>query len=111
MLTIDQLVDLEVLISEEIERLRRESEATTEERAAIQPDVAIGRLSRLDAMQMQEMAKEAERRREDRIPRLELALERIDTGEYGICEVCRDWIPFDRLKLTPEATRCGKCAE
>jgi len=57
------------------------------------------------------MAKEAERRREERLPRLEHALERIDSGDHGACEVCGEWIPYERLALTPEAARCGKCAE
>ena len=110
MLTGDQLIDLEELIAEELERVRGESESTGEEREAISPDVSIGRLSRLDSMQMQEVAKEAQRRREERVAFLEMALEKIDHGTYGTCEVCGDDIAFERLKTTPEATRCSICA-
>ncbi|MDF1852158.1 MAG: TraR/DksA C4-type zinc finger protein [Verrucomicrobiales bacterium] len=110
MLTADQLIDLEELIIEELDRLRAESEKTKAERAAISPDVSIGRLSRLDAMQMQEVAKEADRRREERVGRLELALEQLDAGTYGRCEGCGEDIEFDRLRTSPEATRCSDCA-
>lgn len=110
MLTGDQLIHLEELIAEELERIRSESEATGEEREAISPDVSIGRLSRLDSMQMQEVAKEAQRRREERVSFLEMALEKIDQGTYGVCEACGEDIAFERLKTTPEATRCSRCA-
>lgn len=72
--------------------------------------LTIGRLSRLDSMQMQEIAKDAERRREERVTLLEMALNRIDVGTYGKCETCKGTIPIERLKITPEASRCGKCA-
>ena len=110
MLTIDQLVELEIRITEEITRLKEESDATAVERETISPDVAIGRLSRLDAMQIQEIAKEGERRREERLPRLEIALEKIDTGEYGKCTRCGDWIAYERLAEQPETEHCSGCA-
>ena len=110
MLTIDELVELEILISEELAQLQEKSESSEVEREAISPDVAIGRLSRLDAMQMQEVAKEAERRREERGALLEMAMERMDRGTFGKCEICKGWITFERLKISPEATRCGNCA-
>ncbi len=110
MLTADQLIDLEELIIAELERIRAESANSEEEREAISPDVAIGRLSRLDSMQMQEVAKEADRRREERVARLEVALDQLDEGTYGRCEGCEDDIDFERLKIAPEAERCSNCA-
>lgn len=110
MLTVDELIELEVLITEEIGKLNERSAESAEERDAISPDVSIGRLSRLDAMQIQEIAKEGERRRQERLPRLEYALELIDMGEYGRCERCDRWIPFERLKEQPETLVCASCA-
>lgn len=110
MITVEELIELEILVSEELDRVHQESKSSEAEREAISPDVAIGRLSRLDSMQMQEIAKEAERRREDRVTLLGMALERIDQGTYGTCESCKGAIPFERLKITPEAVRCGACA-
>ena len=78
MLSADELIDLEELILAELERIRTESDASEKEREAISPDVSIGRLSRLDSMQLQEVAKEADRRREERIGRLEVALDQLD---------------------------------
>jgi len=110
MLTVDQLIELEVRIQEEITRLRQEMESSAAEREAVAPDKSIGRLSRLDAMQMQEVAKDAQRRREQRLHLLEAAEMRMDGGEYGDCEACGDAIVWARLEAQPEALRCGKCA-
>lgn len=110
MLTVDQLIDLELRIQEEIDHLQKDMDASAEEREAVSPDRSIGRLSRLDAMQMQEVAKDAQRRREERLQLLEAARDRMDEGEYGNCEVCHEAIPWPRLEAQPEATRCGKCA-
>lgn len=110
MLTADQLIDLEELIVEELDRIHAESESSEAEREAISPDVSIGRLSRLDSMQMQEVAKEAERRREERVTFLEMALTRLDEGTYGRCDRCGEDIAFARLRVAPEATRCSHCA-
>lgn len=38
------------------------------------------------------------------------AIARIDSGEYGICEVCGEPIRAERLKALPYSNRCVKCA-
>ena len=110
MLTVDQLIDLEVRIQEEIESLSAEMDSSAAEREAISPDKGIGRLSRLDAMQMQEVAKDAQRRREERLQLLEAAQDRMDDGEYGHCQRCHEPIALPRLQAQPEALYCGSCA-
>lgn len=42
---------------------------------------------------------------------LRQALEKIDIGEYGICEECGEEIPYKRILICPEAKYCIKCAE
>lgn len=37
------------------------------------------------------------------------ALERIDSGEFGICEMCGDDIAEERLKARPVTTLCIAC--
>lgn len=111
MLSIDDIIRIEDRATEELARLQAEINGSGDEVAAISPDKAIGRLSRLDAMQMQEVAKAAQRRREDRVTALQNALERIDSGRFGQCTVCKQWIPLARLEAQPEASRCGDCAK
>ncbi len=39
----------------------------------------------------------------------ELALQRIETGDYGICGVCNDDVELNRLTAYPMATLCLAC--
>jgi len=71
----------------------------------------VGRLSRMDAMQAQQMALEAARRRQNQLLKVEGALRRIESGEYGFCFVCGEEIDVRRLSVDPANTRCMKCAE
>jgi len=46
---------------------------------------------------------------EEEVGQINAALERIDNGAYGLCEVCTQPIPKERLKIVPYATMCVKC--
>jgi DnaK suppressor protein len=72
---------------------------------------SVGRLSRMDAMQAQQMAQESERRRQEQLLRIEAALRRIEAGEYGYCFVCGEEIDVRRLNADPGNTRCIHCVE
>ena len=71
----------------------------------------VGRLSRMDAMQGVEMAKEASRRRKQQLARIPAALERIATEDYGRCTLCDEDIVIGRLHIDPTYTRCISCAD
>lgn len=76
---------------------------------AISPDVSIGRLSRLDAMQHQQMALAGKRRLEEERAQLHEALRRIETGAYGRCLLCSQDIADIRLEHQPQAVTCVPC--
>jgi DnaK suppressor protein len=44
-----------------------------------------------------------------RLKNIDLALEKIKKGKYGICEKCKKEIPINRLQVSPEARFCLKC--
>jgi DnaK suppressor protein len=71
----------------------------------------VGRLSRMDAMQGQQMAQEAARRRQQRLRAIAGALRRIDSGDFGHCTVCGEEIDRRRLDFDPTNARCVECAE
>ena len=73
-------------------------------------DESIGRVSRIDAIQSQQMALAAERRRIQELQRIEAALKRIDSGDYGYCMVCEEEISEKRLELDPAYSICVGCA-
>ncbi len=71
----------------------------------------VGRLTRMDAMQAQQMAKESSRRRQQQLLKIEATLRRIESGEYGNCLVCGEPIDVRRLAFDPTNTRCVGCVE
>ena len=72
---------------------------------------SFGRLSRMDAMQAQEMSKALDGRRQRRLLMIDNALARIDEGQYGYCEACDEDIPLKRLEIDPAVRRCVKCSD
>ena len=72
---------------------------------------AIGRLTRMDAMRAQSMAIETKARREHQLLRIEGALQRITTGDYGLCLTCGEEINTRRLEVDPSYTQCINCAD
>lgn len=88
-----------------------QSLADSSEEAPVSPDSAIGRLTRQDAMQAQQMAIELRRRSRIRLQQVESALQRTETGSYGVCLRCEEDISLARLRVRPEATLCVECAE
>jgi DnaK suppressor protein len=72
---------------------------------------AIGRLTRMDAMRAQSMAIETKARRVHQLLRIEGALQRITTGDYGLCLTCGEEINTRRLEVDPSYTQCIECAD
>lgn len=70
----------------------------------------VGRVSRMDALQAQAMAKESDRRRLLALQRIEGALKRMEDGEYGVCAACDEPISPNRLEVDPGAILCIECA-
>lgn len=71
----------------------------------------VGRLSRMDALQGQAMSVETARRRDLELKKIQSALQRIDSGDYGYCLRCEEAIKPARLKVDPAATLCIHCAQ
>ena len=96
----------------QVEAIRVEIEAHKESSKPVEPDVAIGRLTRMDAISAKHISEASLQNSRNRLTLLERALGRIDTDEdFGVCSECDEPIPIARLMLLPEATRCVRCAE
>jgi DnaK suppressor protein len=79
--------------------------------AVVQLDQSkVGRLSRMDALQAQAMAKASGERRALQLREIDAALRRIDDGSYGDCERCEEPINPRRLDADPTARLCIDCA-
>lgn len=98
-------------LEDERAELLHVSESTAEEQRPVELDQqSVGRLSRMDALQVQAMAQALEARRQGRLLRIEAALQRLDAADYGFCEECGDEIPTKRLDIDPAIERCVDCA-
>lgn len=88
-----------------------DAEVTAAGRATVVLDqTAVGRLSRMDALQNQAMQLETERRREVEIRRIDAALKRIEDDKFGYCTSCGEAIEKKRLEMDPSTPLCVDCA-
>ncbi|NIP29587.1 MAG: TraR/DksA family transcriptional regulator [Candidatus Dadabacteria bacterium] len=98
------LIDLQAEIEAELQA-GRESTKTVELDQA-----RIGRLSRMDELQSQAIALEADRRRKLKLQKIQVALKRIENNEYGFCVSCDEIINHKRLEVDPTSIVCIDCA-
>lgn len=98
------------LIQARLEELEAALSAGTDQPVELDQS-RVGRLSRMDSMQSQAMARHGSRRAEQEIERLRAALKRIESDEYGYCARCEEEIGAGRLRFDPGATLCVDCAE
>jgi DnaK suppressor protein len=91
--------------------LKNDAEAGADFSAVVELDQSkVGRLSRMDALQAQEMAKASDQRRMATLRNIEVALRRVENGEFGICRDCDATINPKRLEFDPTVTLCIDCA-
>lgn len=77
--------------------------------APVSPNNAIGRLTRLDAMQATSMRRAVARDHDLELQNVARALKAIAAGEYGVCRRCKEDIAPARLRAKPEAFLCVAC--
>jgi DnaK suppressor protein len=70
----------------------------------------VGRISRMDALQGQAMAKETQQRRTIQLQRIKASLQRLEKGTFGLCVRCGEDINVKRLEFDPTSPLCIDCA-
>lgn len=76
----------------------------------IAPENAIGRVSRMDAINNKSVNEAALRKAEVKLKNLKVALSKLDDADFGICIRCKQQIPLGRILLMPQAITCVQCA-
>ncbi|MDT8421671.1 MAG: TraR/DksA C4-type zinc finger protein [Desulfuromonadales bacterium] len=110
-LTQQQLTELQQDLIELQEGLLALLEKSFESSRPVELSQPIGRLSRMDALQQQHMAKANRQAHEQRLRQVESALRAIRSGSYGDCRDCEEPVGYARLKARPEAPFCLSCQE
>ena len=106
----DELKKFQILLDKlklEIEAYLKKSEDSA---AAVEPDKGLGRLSRMEAMQDQQMVLELRRRKKRQLLEVNNALKRVVDQIYGKCIFCGKSISYERLEVFPEVQSCVDCA-
>jgi len=97
-------------LQESLEEIEQYLVKTEESAEAVSPDKGLGRLSRMEAMQDQQLILAARRRKKMQKVEVLSALQRIENGIFGTCIFCGKPIAVERLEVAPEATTCVNCS-
>ena len=110
-LTNAQITELRSELEKQLAKLEKSMKVTDEALRTVELDqTAVGRLSRMDSMQSQGMAKGLRERETIALALIQEALRRMDTGAYGLCTECGGEVPFERLLVFPESVTCTACS-
>ena len=71
----------------------------------------IGRLTRMDAIQVQAMSSMSRHQLDIRRRQIDASLQAMERGVYGLCRECKGMISLQRLEALPEAPFCLACQE
>jgi RNA polymerase-binding protein DksA len=94
-----------VLVSEVNEQRSRTAEDGNEDVLGGVGDAGDESVQRMVTdLHLQEAGRDLEELRD-----IDAALQRMDAGEYGVCEQCGNDIDYARLEVQPTATRCIDC--
>lgn len=111
MLSKEELNYYEQKLTQRSQEIETQIADMEEDCVPVAPDHSIGRLTRNDAMQSQQMARHLRERLELQQTQIKTAFDRIASGKYGICVMCKEPIGPKRLEIVPEAPLCVACLE
>ena len=98
------------LILTEISKTEKLIDEFREMSKPVAPDDAIGRISRMDAINNKSVTEASLRQAEQKLLNLQRVLSLEGTSEFGICMKCRKPIPMARILFRPESLYCVNCA-
>ena len=102
--------DIKDKLLEEIEKTNKSIADYREMTKPISPENAIGRISRMDAINNKSVAEAALRQSEIKLTNLHHVLDSIEDKDFGICLKCQKPIPIGRILLMPQSRYCVNCA-
>jgi len=76
----------------------------------ISPENAIGRVSRMDAINNKSVVEAALRKAEEKLSALKFLAGKVDDKDFGLCARCKNPIPFPRMLFIPQSAFCVNCA-
>lgn len=107
----ENLIKLKELIVKEIKLTKASIKEYSKHTQPISPENAIGRISRMDAINNKSVMEAALRKAEEKLDNLYSVKEKINNKDFGQCVNCGKEIPFGRLLLMPHSQNCVNCAQ
>jgi len=101
---------IRMLFESEILKTEKKVKQYAELSQPIAPDNAIGRVSRMDAINNKGVMDAALRKAKERLEGLKRNLKKLGTEDFGICPKCRQKIAIERILLAPQSSFCVNCA-
>ena len=105
-----QKQDIKNRIEQELIITSKKIEEYRELTKPISPENAIGRVSRMDAINNKSINDVALRKAELKYNNLKVALSKIEDSDFGLCRKCHQPIPLGRLLLMPQVITCVHCS-
>ncbi|MBS4062280.1 MAG: TraR/DksA C4-type zinc finger protein [Bacteroidetes bacterium] len=102
--------DVKQKILSEISKTEKLIEEYLEQTQPIEPDCAIGRVSRMDAINNKSVIEASLRQAESKLIGLKRVFSMYGTGDFGKCIKCKKQIPLGRVLFRPESLYCINCA-
>ena len=111
LLDTDKKEKLKDHINKKIEDLKKNIASYKQLSQPVSPDNAIGRLTRMEAINSKSINEAALNRAKQTLSKMERALMKINDPDFGLCRECEEPIPYARLMIVPESDLCVQCAE
>lgn len=102
--------DIKAKIEDEILKTKQQILEYTELTRPIEPENAIGRISRMDAINNKSVIEAALRKTKEKLENMIFALGKINDKDFGLCIRCHKPIPLGRILIMPHAKTCVGCS-
>lgn len=103
--------EIRIKIEQEISKTEKQVEEYKELTKPVEPENAIGRISRMDAINNKSVTEAALRKAKEKLEKLRFALTKVDDEDFGLCYKCKKPIPLGRILIMPQSRTCIRCSQ
>ena len=112
MISDEQRKEIEIILQELKLRLEKDiSEGKESSQPVTLDQQSVGRVSRIDAIQRQQIQLSIIKGLRQRMSMVKVALSRLSSEDFGYCSLCEEPIELKRLKARPDSPLCLPCAK
>ena len=108
---VDEKNKIRTKLADEIKETKKKISKYLQLSLPISPENAIGRISRMDAINNKSVLEAVLREAQSKLIQLKNTIKKIEGPDFGLCKMCKKNIPFGRLMIRPESELCVNCAK